>query len=633
MADPRHIVVGTAGHVDHGKTALVKALTGVDCDRLPEEKKRGITIELGFASWSIAPDLGASIIDVPGHERFVGTMVAGASGIDVVVLVVAADDGVMPQTKEHLAICELLGVRSGVIAITKCDLASDDLLELVEDDIRLATKGTFLEQAKIVRTSVNAGRGIEELTAAVREAASPKRARAGGNTSDAQRRPPAFLAIDRVFTRAGAGTIVTGTLVRGSLSAGTDVDVLPTESGAIATLRIRGMEAHGRACEEAHAPTRLALNLRGDGAEAVRRGSVVVTRGTASPTTALHVKLDLLEPLEAEREVQAHLGTSAVPAKVRLLEENVALLRSPKPFATYAGQRLVLRRSSKNGNVTIGGGVVVDPHPSRSRRRGMPFFFLAATPRDRIHALVAEARFIGLPPAEIERRALLEDEPKKQVKALLDARAIIEHGGRLYDASILEAAKASVEALVADLHRERPLVAGFASGELETRAPERHRPLIAHALDVLVAEKKLVRDDGGLLRAKGHRTEGERAQVLERVLACYRAAGLAPPMDDIAATQVDLPPAAFKDAAAELRRRGALRLIGGMNFDTEALAALRTKVARWFDANATLAPTQFKELAGELTRKHAIPLLEWLDQERVTIRKGDARIKGSALPA
>ena len=626
-------VVGTAGHVDHGKTALVRALTGVDCDRLPEEKARGITIELGFAPWTLADGLRASIVDVPGHERFVRTMVAGATGIDAVVLVVAADDGVMPQTREHLAICRFLGVQAGVIALTKCDLAAPDLLALVEEDVRQATTDTFLASAPIVRCAALADPpvGIAELTQATARAVLENARRAEPHSA-------AFLAVDRVFTKAGAGTVVTGTLARGTIAVGDELEVFPPGAERPLRVHVRSLQVHGHAEPKVSAAARVALALRGGDLHAIERGSVVASPGSLAPTRIVDVELESLSaqplagepltgaPLAVRTGFRLHLGTTAFDVRARSLGDRFVRLSSKLPFVAAAGQRFVVRR----GDATIGGGRIVDPEPRvlRQRARPRPWFFEEPPGRARIGRLVEEARYAGLAPAEAIRRTAVSD-AAAHLTALSHRGDVILVGERAFSAPLLTETKTALLALALDHHVKSPLLAGISGVELTSRAAPRLRPLVPRALDALVAEGRLGLVDGRY-RARG--SDAERQEILAALLERFRRAGLEPPLDEVARTEAGLEPKAFRDAIAELQRNGSLRRVGGLHFESEVLRALADEVRRWFLTHRELGAGDLKSLGGGLSRKFAIPLLEWLDQEGVTVRRGDVRIAGPAAP-
>ncbi len=387
MTDAVRGVIGTAGHVDHGKTALVRALTGAPGDRLPEEQRRGITLDLGFAAWR-EPGLDVSVVDVPGHERFVRTMVAGAAGIDLVLLVVAADDGVMPQTREHLAICSLLGVRAGVIAVTKMDLVEPEMGELVLADVADAVRGTFLEDAERIAVSVRDGRGLAELAPAVRRALARERGPGAAG--------PAWMSIDRTFSSRGRGTVVTGTLVRGALGHGDELELVGARGPA--RVVVRGLAIHGGEVERAAAPTRLGVSLRDVEVAQVPRGTVLAAPGTCMPTRSFDVAVRwLADRRDAPRgELVLHAGAAHVTVRARAitapaLDGRVRVrFTSETSIALQAGDRVVLRRPEAARDRTIGGGEVVDPHPARARVARSPLPWAPLSDLERARAIVDE---------------------------------------------------------------------------------------------------------------------------------------------------------------------------------------------------------------------------------------------------
>ena len=632
MAERSHFVVGTAGHVDHGKTSLVKVLTGTDCDRLPEEKARGITIDLGFAQWTLPNGLSASIVDVPGHERFVRTMTAGAAGIDLVLLVVAADDGVMPQTREHLAICALLGVTKGVVAITKADLVDAEMLALVFEDVRQAAAGTFLEGADMIAFSSKDERGKGELTAAV--------VRALGEVTRKAASGPAFLPIDRVFTKAGAGAVVTGTLVRGTLRVGDGLDAYPTSKGEIARVTIRGLHVHGVAVGEASAASRVAVNVRGDDDGALARGNALASPDWQLPTRAVTAELTLLKTAPSLRKrtlVMLHAGTShravqlTIIGKSSLAAGETAIVRMAAEdlFPAYAGQRFVLRRPDLDEDRTIGGGCVVDPHAEGARAyAGMKDAAAEDDAHARVRMLVDGSRYEGIDSHDIARRILPGDDAGAAIDALVREGAVVRVGTRAYGAPLLDEAKAEVLAQLAAFHEARPMLDGMPSAELATRTPVRLRALVEPAIAALALAKRVARD-ADLIRVFAHERSAGVDEIGAKIAAHYARAGLAPPLDEEARLEAKLTPPVFRDALAALKRDGKLRLLtGGLHFDVASLTALKGDVARWFQTNRALSPNDLKALCGGLTRKHAIPLLEFLDAEGVTKRSGDSRLAG-----
>jgi selenocysteine-specific elongation factor len=603
-------VIGTAGHVDHGKTALVRALTGEVGDRLPEEKKRGITIELGYARWKHA-DVDASVIDVPGHERFVGTMVAGAAGIDVVLLVVAADDGVMPQTREHVAVCRHLGIARGVIAITKSDLADAEMLALVEEDVRDAVRGTFLERAEVVRCSSSTGEGIEALAEALARSLRARRAA----PSDG----PVWLPIDRAFVRHGHGTVVTGTLVRGTLASGATLGLL---GGRVDEVVVRGLAVHGGEVARASAPTRLAVNVRGLEPSMLPRGAVLTTFDGQTTTTSVDALLsDDDVPLRGE--LVLHVGASHVVVRAKALGHRVVRLTSTTPFATHAGDRFVLRRPERAKDRTVGGGTILDPHPSLARppKLASP---PALDPRGRVVA-ITHAR----PAGATQRELAVRLPPATNVRAIVDSlvregvliEAAADDGPRFVAASELARAKAEVRRALAELHAKHPAAGGASAAELAGAVPAPWRPLVPAAIAALVREGTIA--GGERVAAIGHDALALAAPVSE----IYARAGLAILAHEAAREASGLPERTFRDVVAELVRAKRIeRIADGVHVDRAALDALAERVRAFLDANGTMSPGDFKTLSG-LTRKHAIATLEWLDRRGVTRRDGDVRVR------
>jgi selenocysteine-specific elongation factor len=641
VAELRHVVVGTCGHIDHGKTALVRALTGADPDRLPEEKKRGITIELGFARWPLADDLVASVVDVPGHERFVRTMAAGAGGVDAVVLVVAADDGVMPQTEEHLAICRLLGVRRGVIALSKCDLVDDEeLIELVAEDIRGLVEGTFLEGAELIVTSSTTGRGLEELRAAVHRAVADGERRAEG---------PGLLPVDRVFTRPGFGTVVTGTQLVGTLAVGDAVDVVPGPRGEPKKATVRGVQVHAESQEAAGPGRRVALNLRGVEVDDVARGDAICAAGSRRPVTALHGSLDVLGwagEVKENDELSLHIGTADRLARVILLsrrtiaagERACVRLVLGEPIVAFPGQRYILRKPGQHGQGTVGGGEVLDVEPSAGRRSFIRWQEvadqLAAAGDDdeaRVAALLVDARSEGLNRATLVRRCPPWSDAAAAADRLVAAGRAVAAGDRVVDASLVDDAKAGLLEAAAALHNERPFMLGVSAAELTGRLPKARQALAEPALERLIADGALVRAGAGT-RLASRPVPAEVEAGLSTILDAITQGGTAPPSEEDLAQLAKLDAGATRDVLSELKRRGDIAsLKDGLHMARTTLDALEARVRTFFDdGHDALSTADFKELSGGVSRKFAIPLLEHLDGRGVTRREGDVRRRGQA---
>lgn len=636
MSEIRHNVIGTAGHVDHGKTSLVRALTGVDCDRLEAEKARGITIELGFATWKLSENLHASIVDVPGHERFVRTMVAGASGLDAVMLVVAADDGVMPQTTEHLRVCELLGVQRGLIVINKADLVDAEMIALVKEDVRQLVDGTFLQQAKIVVCSAHSGQGIDELRQTMRALldASPAR-RADG---------PAFLSIDRVFHKAGFGSVVTGTLLSGSLHQGDPIELIPGPHAQALPLRVRGLHIQDQPVTQAQAGVRLAINLRGPEAEALRRGAALITPGWQSATRALHVALHSLANaplLKDGSEVFLHLGTHEQLARLHPLGEKhiapgrngLARLVAEQDLVAFAGQRFVLRQPGRHGIGTIAGGRVLDPHPASGKGSYQRWQKIAQALQQesleqRLLALLQDARQLGASAAELVARLPPGEKISKTLAALRDRQQIFQVAGneaRFVHPEALDSLGTGLVKKVQSFHQAHPVLPGVSVNELSSQLPTPARWLCELALARLVKAQRLRHKDG-LYQHPDH-SAGDDDKRLQKMALYYSQAGLIAPNDDEAREHLQMDARLFRDGQNALIRSGQLvRLAQGLHCDRAALDAITVLVRKFFTEHTELSPRDLKAMQDGLSRKYAIPILEWLDANKVTMRKGSARV-------
>lgn len=643
------IVMGTAGHIDHGKTALVRALTGIDCDRLEEEKRRGITIELGFAFCDLPGGGRLGIVDVPGHEKFVKHMVAGASGIDFVMLVIAADEGVMPQTREHLEICSLLGIRHGLVAITKIDMADSELLQLVMDDVATFVKGTFLENAPCFPVSSVTGEGIDALRAHIiarEKALSPRR------RSDLLRLP-----VDRAFTIKGHGTVITGTLISGSLRVGDAVAVLPAGLAG----KARSLQSHGIAVEEARAGARTAVNLAGLEVTEVRRGDVLARPGTLFPSDRWLVRLNCLPSaprhLRHRAEIHFHHGSREVAARLhffdrdRLAPGETALCeaRLEEPLVGVFDDHCVIRAFSPLR--TVAGGLVV-------HALGLPIRRMDATP-ERLALLSAlpEASDEDLTRAQIRLAADLTPERGVTLAHLsvltnLDAgrldkvlRGLSEKGELFrYDrenpaciaASAVDALTRQCLEAAAAFHRKEPLKQGMAKGALVSGGKGDGKggwsrelpPKLAHFIvERLLRSGKLVAE-GDVIRLAEHSVSlaSDQEALKQALLAAYAAAGPTPPnLKDV----LDTLKTDAKAASPVLRlltEEGSLvKVRDGLYYHAPCIAALEERIRVWFRDHDDLDPAAFRDLSGGLSRKYVIPLLEYFDRERITIRVGDKR--------
>ncbi|MFQ5693957.1 MAG: selenocysteine-specific translation elongation factor, partial [Nitrospinota bacterium] len=531
----KQVVLGTAGHIDHGKTALVQALTGVDTDRLKEEKERGITIDLGFASLEM-PGIRMGVIDVPGHERFVRNMLAGVGGIDLVLLVVAADEGVMPQTREHLAICELLEIQDGVVALTKKDLVDDEWLELVTEDVRDFLGGTFLEGKPILPVSSRTGEGLEELRAALQE-------RAAG-VSHKNTEGPLRLPVDRVFTMRGFGIVVTGTLFSGRVHVEERVALQPKGL----TARVRGIQVHGEAVEEAVAGQRTAINLQGVEKEAVERGDVLAAPDTLRPSymldATLHHLADAPRALKNRDRIRFHQGTAEIMGRVALIgadvlppgERSYVQLRLERPVVARPGDRYVIRTYSPI--TTIGGGEVLDSHPPKHRRlrpETLRRFDVLSEADDAARAalFLKEAGHKGLTLAELlprtsagrkELLGILEGLRKDGMAEWIDAQA-----GWAAHRESLEDLESEMKRILERFHRENPLRAGISKEELRSRIPGAPDRVFGISLRRLAGGEVVL--EGDAVRLAGHRVSlgAAQSELREKIERAFRKADLQPP--------------------------------------------------------------------------------------------------------
>jgi selenocysteine-specific elongation factor len=642
-----HLVLGTAGHIDHGKTSLVRALTGIDTDRLKEEKERGITIELGFAHIDLeGRRLG--IVDVPGHERFVRAMVAGATGIDLVMLVVAADEGIMPQTREHLDICGLLGVRRGVVVVTKADLyAGDDgqaWLTVVEEELRRALHGTFLADASIVRFSAHTGQGKDELLATLGAVVGQIPERDAGGVPR--------LPVDRVFTLRGFGTVVTGTMIGGHLKVGDPVVLWPSGK----TARLRGLQVHGGPVESAQAGMRVAANLQGLEREEVERGELLTVPGTLAPSSLIDVELRYLQsgarPLGRRTKVLVHHGTRQVSATMVLLdrapvepgERAMAQLRLEEPLVALPGDRYIVRgfRVLEHYGTTLGGGEVLRAHPGKHRLNRPAELSRAADQLARILAGDEEARveveieaqgYSGLDRGGLRQRFAMADQQLAFLVARLAARGKLV----MYDKPGLGVVESGAfQRLCLHLLKEldafhareksRP---GMPLAELRATLPvEVPAKLASHLLEHLVAHKDLV-IEGEVGRRPQHRAAGadpRLAKLKERIAGTYGRAAFTPPRtQDLGAELGESDARLLKDALAQLEKEGVLvRVNAELSFSATAVADLRERLVAYLRQHGEITAQTFKDMVGA-TRKYVIPLAEHFDAVKLTMRVGEVR--------
>ena len=608
------MILGTAGHIDHGKTALVRALTGVDTDRLPEEKKRGITIELGFAPLELDGVGTIGIVDVPGHEAFVRTMVAGATGTDLALLVVAADEGVLPQTREHLAILELLGVRRGVVALTKADLVDDEWMALVEEDVRAASERA-LPEARIIPVSSVSRVGIDALRDELRRLATNINARP---SADLFRLP-----VDRAFTIKGTGTVVTGTVWSGSLERDALVRILPGDN----TARVRGIQTHGAQRDTAEPGARTAVALAGLTVDDVPRGSTIVTDKHWQSTNLIRADVTLVPEFEGAIRprtwLRLHVGTSEVGARVvartsSAIEPFGARVVLDQPVVLRAGDRFVLRTSAPLN--TIAGGVVTDPYAPR-RASIWP---AGLAPLERLARLVAESGGQGIDPSVLPvRLGLAADECRALVADAVASADISALGGRLVGRQRVEELRARIASEVDAFHSSSPLESGIPTQLLRTKLSA--HPQVIDALIAAESSAGRIESHGAALARSGWSpTLGEReSELVARILATLTAAGVEPPSSTELATQLGAP----VDALLRfLERRGdVIQTDEGRYYTVANLKLLVDRLRDVLTSNVTATPAEIRDSLG-VSRKFLIPFLEYCDRAGYTNRQASGRV-------
>ena len=631
----KRVVLGTAGHIDHGKTTLIKALTGVDCDRLKEEKERGITIELGFTSMALPSGSEISIVDVPGHERFVHHMVAGATGLDLVALVIAADEGIMPQTREHLDICKLLRVKKGLVALTKIDLVEKDWLDLVQEEVQEFVKGTFLEGAAIVPLSSTTGEGLPAFLAEVDRLAQQVE----------ERSPEGLfrLPIDRVFTIKGFGTVVTGTIISGTASVGDTLEVLPRALEA----KVRGIQAHGKPVESATAGLRAGINLQGTETGDIDRGNVLVLSQTLKPTAVLDVVFQLLssapKPLKHRTRIRLHLGTAevlgrAIPLdreEVKPGEEAFMQIRLEKPIVALACDHFVIR--SYSPLLTIGGGEVLDAFPSRHKRLSQQVkeemeTLEKGSDDEKIRIRLLKAGPAGLSwPDLMMRTNMLPAKLKSRVEALIGTGGILRYNGdrlRYIHPQVMADLKRFCLDYLKEFHRKNPLQPGAMKEELKSKLPPHaDSRLFSHLLSVLTGEKKIIMEKETVrLSAHTISLKEEEKDLRKKMVLLYAQGKLQPPLVKEVAAELAVSESDLKPVLQLLVKEGTLvKVKEDLYFHQQAMQEMEAKLTQFLQQNKEMTPTQFKEIS-QVSRKFAIPLMEHFDAKKLTMRIGDKRV-------
>ena len=635
----KHVIIGTAGHVDHGKTLLVKALTGIDTDRLVEEKKRGITIELGFAHLDFDDGTQAGIVDVPGHEKFIKNMLAGAGGIDLAMLVVAADEGFMPQTVEHLGILSLLGIQDGLVVITKCDMADPEWVEMVKEDVRTHVEGTFLEGKPVFTVSAYTGQGIPELRQALKELVQ--------KAAEKNMRTPFRLPIDRVFSVDGFGTVVTGTLIEGSVSNGDMAEILP---GGVQA-RVRNLQVHDRDVETAYAGQRVAINLAGVKKADLGRGDVIARPGSVRTSLMLDARLQNLK--NSQRTIlsgsQVHLyhGSAVRLCKVVLLDRDAlqpgescyAQLRLTEEIAAKRGDRFVIRFYSPLE--TIGGGVVLDDLPRRHKRGDQAVLEALAIREsgsgdDQLVQLVAEHGH-SLP--TLEKLAAPQNLDREELGRSLEeptsaGKVLQPLPGRYLAASVFDAIWDSCRGLLQQYHRQNPLHAGMKVAELRQKLLKNTDQAVADAILAALAREgkiKAVADRYALADFAVHLTKRQSA-IREKLLQTYRKAGLeVPGLDEVIAS---FPPAEQGDCRQVVESLvsggGLVMLTPQLCLHSQVYAQVCDKTRDFMAEHQELTLAEFRDLLGT-SRKYALAVLEYYDKNKILKKDGDVRRLGTGF--
>jgi len=630
----KQIILGTAGHIDHGKTTLIKAITGIDTDRLKEEKLRGITIELGFAFLDLPSGQHLGIVDVPGHEKFVKNMVAGVTGIDIVTMVIAADEGVMPQTREHMEICTLLGVKHGFVVLTKVDLVDEEWLELVMDDIRGFTRGTFLEDRPIIPVSSTTGQGMPEFIKALDEASTEISPRSSAGLFR--------LPVDRVFTMKGFGTVITGTLISGRVRVGDTIMVYPLNI----TSKVRGIQVHNQSENIAEAGMRTAINFQGLEKTAVSRGDVLAIPGDLKPSYMIDVSIHFLhsnkKPIKNRTRVRFHSGTSEVLGKLILLDseellpgaKTAAQLRLDSPVAVVKDDRFVIRSYSPIR--TIAGGRVLNPIP-RKHKRFRPEVIeglkgLAdSTPEEIIDYHVKAPLYQGVSYSDLKVMTNMPDKPLDQIlQNLLSKKTVVlaDREKRIYvHQSSFDKLKQEAFRHLDSYHKTNPLKAGMPKEELKSKYPPLASTKIFNlTLSQMVKEKKIAVEEN-TVRLTSHTVSlaVDQSAVRNKILKAYQESELTPPYFKELNKTLGIDPARAKDVLMLLIDEGLIiKAKEDLYFHTGAVENLKKRLVDFLMTHGEITTPQFKDMTGA-SRKFVIPLIEYFDAKNVTLRVGDIR--------
>ncbi|HBA53065.1 MAG TPA: selenocysteine-specific translation elongation factor [Syntrophorhabdus aromaticivorans] len=627
----KRIIIGTAGHIDHGKTTLIKGLTGIDCDRLKEERERGITTELGFAHYRFGDDLVAGIVDVPGHEKFIRHMVAGAWGIDMALLVVAADEGVMPQTREHVDICEILGIKRGIVAITKKDLVDDDMVELVKEDIEDFLKGRSFEGSPVIAVSSTTGENLDMLKDAIRKMAL--------EVEERSKQGIFRLPVDRVFTIRGLGTIITGTCISGHIKIGEEVEIYPLRKKA----RIKNIQAYHENMEEAMAGQRVALNLQGIERGEIGRGTIIGRPNTLVLSQRIDATLKYLKlpfkPIKTDTILRFHIATTQEQARIILLtkdaiepgEDLFVQFVFSEPIVALPDDRYILR--GPYAIQTIGGGKVLDILPGRHKRHAGNLnptlgILTNGSFADKAEYHIRKGQYEGVQ-RDMLSVLLGKDSPSVQgiIETLIAAGKAKSVGKTVIHADSFNDYKGLLNTLLKDFQEKNPLKAGMSKEELRTRLPKVDPQVFQAALEESIAAGLLVAEKDRVKTRIGASKQNKDIEAFEdKVLESLFRYGLTPPAVKDLALEIGQPENRLKDVLAKLAFKGrAVKIKGDMYFHRDAIEDLKGKVRSYLVEKKEMTPSEFKSVL-DLSRKYMIPLLEYLDEIKLTIRTGDKRI-------
>ena len=630
----KQIILGTAGHIDHGKTSLIKAVTGTDTDRLKEEKERGITIELGFASLDLPNGQHVGIVDVPGHEKFVKNMVAGATGIDIVVMVIAADEGVMPQTREHMEICTLLGIKHGFVALTKIDMVDEEWLELAMEDVRDFTAGTFLENTPIVPVSAVKEKGLQEFSRILETICNqvPER-----SLSSLFRLP-----VDRVFTMKGFGTVITGSLISGRVQVGDTVMIYPS----MVTSRVRGIQVHNQGVNMAEAGQRTAINFQGLEKAAIKRGEMLALPGTLKPSFMVDLQLQYLasnkKPIKNRTRVRFHTGTSEILGNLVLLdreelppgEKAAVQLRLDEPVCLVKDDRFVIRSYSPVR--TIGGGQVLNPIPPKHKRfkadvvQGLQSI-AERSMEELIDYYIDQTGHAGAAFSDLVLMTnITEKSLEQQLQALLSRKTVllVDRDSRIYmHTNSFQQLRQDLTGHLERYHKTNPLKAGMPKEELKTKLP----PNLSPKLFNLLMNQMLKDDDISVVEDTVHLAShtvalgADQEDIRDKIIKTYKESGLQPPYFKELGKQLTADPSRARDVLNLLVKEGRLvKVKEDLFFDADTVTRLKQRLVEFLTVNGEISTPQFKEMTAA-SRKYVIPLIEFFDAQNFTIRIGDIR--------